>query len=69
MILNPILLLHGKLLVEDSPVGAYGASKEIMSSISPKVILSSWYFKWKSSGDDSGIAQLTECLKPGRMKN
>jgi glutamate-1-semialdehyde 2,1-aminomutase len=55
---------YGKIIGGGLPVGAYGASKEIMSCISPEGAV---YQAGTLSGNpiamSAGIAQLTECLK------
>mgnify|MGYP003339491023 FL=1 len=56
----------GKIIGGGMPVGAYGASKEIMSRISPEGDV---YQAGTLSGNPvamaAGFAQLSECLKPG----
>jgi glutamate-1-semialdehyde 2,1-aminomutase len=62
---NPDIITYGKIIGGGFPVGAYGASKAIMSSISPE---GNVYQAGTLSGNpvamQAGIAQLTECLKP-----
>lgn len=64
--IKPDIITYGKIIGGGFPVGAYGASKEIMSSISPE---GNVYQAGTLSGNpvamSAGIAQLTECLKPG----
>lgn len=64
--IQPDIVTYGKIIGGGFPVGAYGASKEIMSSISPE---GNVYQAGTLSGNpvamSAGIAQLTECLKPG----
>lgn len=64
--IKPDIITYGKIIGGGFPVGAYGASKEIMSSISPE---GNVYQAGTLSGNPvamtAGIAQLTECLKPG----
>lgn len=62
----PDIVTYGKIIGGGLPVGAYGASKEIMSSVSPEGAV---YQAGTLSGNPvamaAGKAQLTECLKPG----
>lgn len=64
--INPDIITYGKIIGGGFPVGAYGASKTIMASISPE---GGVYQAGTLSGNpvamSAGIAQLTECLKPG----
>ncbi len=63
--IKPDIVTYGKIIGGGFPVGAYGASKEIMASISPD---GNVYQAGTLSGNpvamSAGIAQLTECLKP-----
>ena len=63
--IQPDIITYGKIIGGGFPVGAYGASKEIMASISPE---GNVYQAGTLSGNPvamtAGIAQLTECLKP-----
>ena len=64
--IQPDIITYGKIIGGGFPVGAYGASKEIMSCISPDGAV---YQAGTLSGNPvamaAGIAQLGECLKPG----
>ncbi len=64
--IQPDIITYGKIIGGGMPVGAYGASKEIMSHISPE---GNVYQAGTLSGNpvamSAGFAQLTECLKPG----
>ncbi|MFI5164273.1 MAG: glutamate-1-semialdehyde 2,1-aminomutase [Bacteroidia bacterium] len=64
--IKPDIITYGKIIGGGLPVGAYGASAEIMSKISPDGDV---YQGGTLSGNPvamaAGIAQLTECLKPG----
>ena len=64
--IKPDIITYGKIIGGGFPVGAYGASKEIMACISPE---GNVYQAGTLSGNpvamSAGIAQLTECLKPG----
>lgn len=64
--IKPDIVSYGKIIGGGLPVGAYGASNEIMSHISP---LGDVYQAGTLSGNPvamaAGIAQLTECLKDG----
>ena len=64
--IKPDIVTYGKIIGGGFPVGAYGASKEIMSCISPDGAV---YQAGTLSGNPvamaAGIAQLSECLKPG----
>jgi len=64
--IKPDLVTYGKIIGGGLPVGAYGASNEIMSHISP---LGDVYQAGTLSGNpvamSAGIAQLSECLKDG----
>lgn len=64
--ITPDIVTYGKIIGGGLPVGAYGASKEIMSCISPDGPV---YQAGTLSGNPvamaAGIAQLTECAKPG----
>ncbi len=63
--IHPDICTYGKIIGGGFPVGAYGASKEIMSCVSPE---GNVYQAGTLSGNPvamtAGIAQLTECLKP-----
>ena len=63
--IQPDIITYGKIIGGGFPVGAYGASKEIMSCVSPEGPV---YQAGTLSGNpvamSAGIAQLTECLKP-----
>lgn len=62
----PDIITYGKIIGGGFPVGAYGASKEIMGHISPDGDV---YQAGTLSGNPvamaAGVAALTECLKPG----
>ncbi|MCH2224168.1 MAG: glutamate-1-semialdehyde 2,1-aminomutase [Crocinitomicaceae bacterium] len=62
----PDIITYGKIIGGGLPVGAYGAKKEIMAQISPDGPV---YQAGTLSGNPvamaAGIAQLTECAKPG----
>ncbi|MFN4123129.1 MAG: glutamate-1-semialdehyde 2,1-aminomutase [Flavobacteriales bacterium] len=64
--IGPDIATYGKIIGGGLPVGAYGASKEIMSKVSPD---GNVYQAGTLSGNpvamSAGIAQLRECLKPG----
>ena len=64
--IKPDIITYGKIIGGGLPVGAYGASTEIMSKISPEGDV---YQAGTLSGNpvamSAGIAQLKECLKPG----
>lgn len=64
--IKPDIVTYGKIIGGGLPVGAYGASKEIMGMISPDGPV---YQAGTLSGNPvamaAGIAQLTECAKPG----
>lgn len=63
--IQPDICTYGKIIGGGLPVGAYGASAEIMGNISPEGKV---YQAGTLSGNpvamSAGIAQLTECLKP-----
>ncbi|TAL59060.1 MAG: glutamate-1-semialdehyde-2,1-aminomutase [Bacteroidetes bacterium] len=63
---KPDIITYGKIIGGGLPVGAYGASAEIMSKISPEGDV---YQAGTLSGNPvamaAGIAQLTECMKKG----
>ena len=62
----PDIITYGKIIGGGFPVGAYGASVEIMSNVSPD---GNVYQAGTLSGNPvamaGGIAALSECLKPG----
>lgn len=62
----PDLVTYGKIIGGGLPVGAYGANKEIMACVSPDGPV---YQAGTLSGNPvamaAGIAQLSECAKPG----
>lgn len=62
--IQPDIITYGKIIGGGLPVGAYGASKNIMSHISPE---GNVYQAGTLSGNpvamSAGIAQLTQCLK------
>lgn len=62
----PDIVTYGKIIGGGLPVGAYGARSEVMSMISPDGPV---YQAGTLSGNpvamSAGIAQLTECAKPG----
>jgi glutamate-1-semialdehyde 2,1-aminomutase len=64
--IQPDIITYGKIIGGGMPVGAYGASKEIMSNIAPEGDV---YQAGTLSGNPvamaAGHAQLSECLKPG----
>jgi glutamate-1-semialdehyde 2,1-aminomutase len=64
--IQPDIITYGKIIGGGMPVGAYGASKEIMSCISPD---GNVYQAGTLSGNPvamaAGIAQLKACLKLG----
>ncbi|MDQ3048928.1 MAG: glutamate-1-semialdehyde 2,1-aminomutase, partial [Bacteroidota bacterium] len=64
--IQPDIITYGKIIGGGLPVGMYGASSVIMSCISPEGDV---YQAGTLSGNPvamaAGIAQLTECLKPG----
>ena len=64
--IHPDIITYGKIIGGGLPVGAYGASKQIMSHISPE---GNVYQAGTLSGNPvamaSGIAQLTACLEKG----
>lgn len=64
--ITPDVVTYGKIIGGGLPVGAYGAKKEIMEMISPDGPV---YQAGTLSGNPvamaAGIAQLTECAKPG----
>lgn len=64
--INPDIITYGKIIGGGLPVGAYGASWQIMNCISPEGAV---YQAGTLSGNpvamSAGIAQLSECLKPG----
>ncbi|MBP7810024.1 MAG: glutamate-1-semialdehyde 2,1-aminomutase [Bacteroidia bacterium] len=64
--IKPDIITYGKIIGGGFPVGCYASSKEIMSNISPE---GGVYQAGTLSGNpvamSAGIAQLTECLKPG----
>jgi len=64
--MRPDIITYGKIIGGGLPVGAYGASAAIMGNISPE---GGVYQAGTLSGNpvamSAGIAQLTECLKPG----
>lgn len=68
--IQPDIMTFGKIIGGGMPVGAYGASKEIMENISP---LGKVYQAGTLSGNPvamaAGIAQLTTCLQPGFYKS
>lgn len=62
----PDIITYGKIIGGGLPVGAYGARREVMATISPDGPV---YQAGTLSGNpvamSAGIAQLTECAKPG----
>ncbi|MGV3630911.1 MAG: glutamate-1-semialdehyde 2,1-aminomutase [Bacteroidota bacterium] len=64
--IQPDLVTYGKIIGGGLPVGAYGASKEIMSCVSPDGAV---YQAGTLSGNPvamaAGIAQLSECAQAG----
>jgi glutamate-1-semialdehyde 2,1-aminomutase len=64
--IQPDILTYGKIIGGGLPVGAYGASAEVMDHISP---VGSVYQAGTLSGNPvamaAGIAQLSELLQPG----
>jgi glutamate-1-semialdehyde 2,1-aminomutase len=63
---QPDVMAFGKIIGGGFPVGAYGASKKVMSQVAPDGPV---YQAGTLSGNpvamSAGIAQLTECLKEG----
>jgi glutamate-1-semialdehyde 2,1-aminomutase len=68
--IKPDIITYGKIIGGGLPVGMYGSSAKIMSSISPE---GNVYQAGTLSGNPvamaAGIAQLTECLKPDFYKD
>lgn len=68
--IQPDICTYGKIIGGGLPVGAYGASKEIMSCISPEGDV---YQAGTLSGNpiamSAGIAALTQCLQPNFYQN
>lgn len=68
--IQPDIITYGKIIGGGLPVGMYGSSAKIMSSISPE---GNVYQAGTLSGNPvamaAGIAQLTECLKPDFYKS
>lgn len=68
--IKPDIVTYGKIIGGGLPVGAYGASKEIMACVSPDGPV---YQAGTLSGNPvamaAGIAQLTECLTPNFYEN
>lgn len=68
--IQPDIITYGKIIGGGLPVGAYGASREIMSKISPEGDV---YQAGTLSGNPvamaSGIAQLNACLEKGFYEN
>jgi len=64
--IQPDIVTYGKIIGGGLPVGAYGANLEIMSCVAPDGPV---YQAGTLSGNPvamaAGIAQLTECAKPG----
>jgi glutamate-1-semialdehyde 2,1-aminomutase len=64
--IEPDIVTYGKIIGGGMPVGAYGAKAEVMSQIAPDGPV---YQAGTLSGNPvamaAGIAQLTECAKPG----
>ncbi len=64
--ITPDIITYGKIIGGGLPVGAYGARSEIMAKVSPDGPV---YQAGTLSGNPvamaAGIAQLTECVKPG----
>lgn len=64
--ITPDIITYGKIIGGGLPVGAYGARAEIMSKVSPDGPV---YQAGTLSGNPvamaAGIAQLSECVKPG----
>jgi glutamate-1-semialdehyde 2,1-aminomutase len=64
--ISPDIVTYGKIIGGGLPVGAYGARNEVMAMISPDGPV---YQAGTLSGNPvamaAGIAQLTECAKPG----
>jgi glutamate-1-semialdehyde 2,1-aminomutase len=63
--IQPDIVTYGKIIGGGFPVGAYGASKQVMDCVSPEGPV---YQAGTLSGNpvamSAGIAQLTECLTP-----
>jgi glutamate-1-semialdehyde 2,1-aminomutase len=68
--IHPDIITYGKIIGGGFPVGAYGASIEIMSCVSPEGAV---YQAGTLSGNpvamSAGIAQLSQCLAPGFYKD
>jgi glutamate-1-semialdehyde 2,1-aminomutase len=66
--IQPDIITYGKIIGGGLPVGAYGASADVMDHISP---VGSVYQAGTLSGNPvamaAGIAQLSELLNPGFM--
>ncbi|WP_295768094.1 glutamate-1-semialdehyde 2,1-aminomutase [uncultured Mucilaginibacter sp.] len=68
--IQPDIITYGKIIGGGLPVGAYGASAQVMSNVSPEGPV---YQAGTLSGNPvamaAGIAQITELLKPGFYEN
>jgi glutamate-1-semialdehyde 2,1-aminomutase len=68
--IQPDVIAFGKIIGGGMPVGAYGASREVMSKVAPDGPV---YQAGTLSGNPvamaAGAAQLRECLKPGFYEN
>lgn len=68
--IKPDIITYGKIIGGGFPVGAYGASKEIMSCVSPEGAV---YQAGTLSGNpvamSAGIAQLSQCLAKNFYKD
>jgi glutamate-1-semialdehyde 2,1-aminomutase len=68
--IQPDIVTYGKIIGGGFPVGAYGASKEIMGCVSPEGPV---YQAGTLSGNpvamSAGIAQLSQCLESGFYKD
>lgn len=64
--IKPDVAAYGKIIGGGLPVGAYGASAEVMNTVAPEGPV---YQAGTLSGNPvamaAGIAQISECLKPG----
>ncbi len=64
--ITPDILTYGKIVGGGMPVGAFGASKEIMSYVAPEgPVYQAGTLSANPVAMAAGAAQIKECLKPG----
>lgn len=64
--IHPDIVTYGKIVGGGMPVGAFGASKEIMANVAPEgAVYQAGTLSANPIAMAAGLAQIQECVKPG----